>query len=75
MNAQRPEKVDELTCPAIGCTRHVAPSRLLCGPCWHQVPAPVQRRVWAAWRDLLDGFPGARDRYREARDDAIASLR
>lgn len=39
------------TCPGPGCTAQVAPDRLACARHWYQVPAPLRRAVWAAWKD------------------------
>jgi hypothetical protein len=38
-------------CPVRDCKRERQPLKLMCGPHWHQVPAPLQRAVSAAWRD------------------------
>jgi len=38
-------------CPVRDCKRERQPLKLMCGPHWHQVPAPLQRAVYAAWRD------------------------
>lgn len=36
-------------CPT--CPNHVHSSeRLMCGLCWRQVPAAIQRELYAAWR-------------------------
>lgn len=34
-----------------GCTSQVAGDKLMCGYCWRLVPKPLQRRVWAAYRE------------------------
>ena len=36
-------------CPA-GCGRMAALGNLLCRPCWHAVPPPLQADVWRTWR-------------------------
>ena len=37
-------------CPAGLCTEQVGPDMLMCPGCWYQVPKPVRRAVWTAWR-------------------------
>jgi hypothetical protein len=37
-------------CPRNGCTRTVDDARLMCGPCWRLVPAPLQLAVYTAYR-------------------------
>lgn len=63
-------------CPS-GCGRQVAPGKLLCLPCWREVPPHVQRevyRTWRAWRRSL-GDAEAFAAYCEATDAAIGSIR
>ena len=36
-------------CPGPGCTVQVSPGKLMCGPHWAEVPAPLQAEVYAAW--------------------------
>jgi hypothetical protein len=38
-------------CPT-GCGRKHINSVLMCGPCWDQVPAELQREVWTTRRQL-----------------------
>jgi hypothetical protein len=38
-------------CPAMGCTRAVSLSMLMCRPHWYMVPKPLRDAVWAAWAD------------------------
>ncbi len=38
-------------CHARGCTKPVKPEMLMCLKHWRMVPKPIQRRVWAAYRD------------------------
>jgi hypothetical protein len=37
-------------CPAPLCTEQVSTDVLMCPGCWYQVPKPVRRAVWIAWR-------------------------
>jgi hypothetical protein len=37
-------------CPAPACTEQIDPDMLMCPPHWYQVPKPVRRAVWIAWR-------------------------
>lgn len=68
-------------CP-VGCGRNVAAGKLLCGPCWAEVPTHLQRDVYRTWRKY-SAFRGitpserraARIAYQEARDAAIGSIR
>lgn len=39
-------------CPA-GCGRDIMSGHLLCGPCWHALPADLQRDVMRTWRRRL----------------------
>lgn len=63
-------------CPT-GCGRAVAPGKLMCAPCWREVPKELQREVYAAWRALSSGSTVGDpvERYRAARDAAIGSIR
>lgn len=38
------------TCPGPGCAKDVAPDMLMCPHHWYQVPRPLQKAVWAAWK-------------------------
>jgi hypothetical protein len=38
------------TCPGPRCDAEVGSSQLMCPACWYQVPKPVRRAVWIAWR-------------------------
>lgn len=71
---------DRMSCPA-GCGRSVAPGKLLCRPCWGEVPRDVQREVYRTWREYRDTpvhhavqLASARAAYREARDKAIGAV-
>ena len=37
-------------CPAPACTEQVDADMLMCPGCWYQVPGPIRRAVWIAWR-------------------------
>ena len=37
-------------CPAGLCTEQAGPDMLMCSGHWRQVPKPVRRAVWIAWR-------------------------
>lgn len=39
-------KVETRQCPARGCPRILATDMIMCGPCWRQVPAPIQGELW-----------------------------
>lgn len=71
-------------CP-VGCGRNVAPAKLLCLPCWREVPDLIKRRVLDTWKaytkslgNSLTHTPearkAARAAYQEARDEAIGSV-
>jgi len=51
--AGRPGKDAVMThrCPGPRCTHQVDDNMLMCGRHWRMVPAPLQRAVWAAWRN------------------------
>lgn len=36
-------------CPGPACEEQVAPGKLMCGPHWSEVPAPLRSEVYAAW--------------------------
>jgi len=36
-------------CPGPGCEEQIAVGKLMCGPHWDEVPAPLQAEVYAAW--------------------------
>lgn len=64
-------------CPA-GCGRTVAPGKLMCAPCWREVPPHLQREVYSTWRAFRRRQPGdtsALRAYGAARDAAIGSIR
>jgi hypothetical protein len=37
-------------CPGPDCAAQVDGTRLMCPGCWGQVPKPLRRAVWIAWR-------------------------
>jgi len=48
----------------------------MCGQCWREVPAHLQREVYAAWRAVCNDLSAeALRRHREAKDAAIGSIR
>lgn len=63
-------------CP-VGCGRTVAPGKLLCYLCWREVPAHLQRDVYATFRTWRSDV-GDADKftaYKAAADAAIGSIR
>lgn len=69
-------------CPS-GCGQSVSLGKLMCGPCWAEVPRRLQREVlstWAAHRKLMRGdrtleqVRASRALYESAKDAAIASI-
>jgi hypothetical protein len=67
-------------CPS-GCGRVQQPGKLLCLPCWREVPKELQDdvyRTWRAYRASARSDPTFLDKsraYRASRDAAIASIR
>ena len=62
-------------CPT-GCGRIRRHGHLMCAPCWHEVPAHLQRDVmttWKAWRKA-PGSTTAFRAYSEAHDNAIGAI-
>lgn len=77
------------TCPT-GCGRTPGSGKLMCAPCWSEVPRFLQREVLRTWRSYQAahrakkglGTPEdharireARTAYQEARDAAVGSIR
>ena len=63
-------------CPT-GCGRTRGPGKLMCSPCWAEVPRHLQRAVyatWRAWRRNL-GDAEAFQAYDQAQNDARAAIR
>jgi hypothetical protein len=61
-------------CPIEGCEREVPDKYLMCGAHWKMVSHATKERVWAAWADMLKGTKGARERYLDARAEAITEV-
>jgi hypothetical protein len=59
-------------CPGPGCAEQVEPDRLMCPTCWYQVPKPVRRAVWIAWRR---GAGAGTPAHRAAIRLAVAAVR
>ena len=67
-------------CYAPGCDWEVPTERLMCGPHWRRVPAPLRDAVSATWRARLKALhtPDYADAVRAheaAKSDAAAALR
>jgi hypothetical protein len=63
------------SCPT-GCGRPVARGKLMCAPCWSEVPKPLQTdvyRTWRAWRRQV-GSGELMHAYSAAVDAAVASI-
>jgi hypothetical protein len=59
-------------CPGPRCEARVDPSMLMCPACWRQIPKPVRRAVWIAWRrGAGEGTPA----HRAAIRLAVAAVR
>ena len=56
-------------CPAAACTEHVDPEILMCPQHWYQVPKPLRKAVWVAWRRGAGG-----PAHRAAMRAAIAAV-
>lgn len=62
-------------CPT-GCGRALPRGKVMCGPCWSEVPRHLQREVYAAWRAVCRDLSGENlRRHREAKNAAIGSIR
>lgn len=66
-------------CPIVGCPNGVHTRKLMCFSCWARVPFKLQMKVQSAWRNFQQASkPNMKlaclRAYREARDEAIASL-
>lgn len=72
---------DRDQCPT-GCGRTVQPGKLMCFPCWREVPPHLQREVYRTWRAYLkarhSGIPGsgaeAFEAYLAVREQAIGAI-
>lgn len=61
-------------CPT-GCGRNRKGEHLMCLKCWSRVPSTLKRDVNKTWRMATStGKPKAYEKYRVARDAAIASV-
>lgn len=58
------------TCHARGCDTNCPPKYLMCGRHWRQVPADIQRRVWATYQK--GAVPSGA--WHRAADEAIAAI-
>lgn len=62
------------TCP-VGCGRKLPAGKVMCAPCWREVPKDLQREVYAAWRAVCNELTGANLlRHRDAKKAAIWSV-
>jgi hypothetical protein len=62
-------------CPT-GCGRKCNTTVVvMCRVCWGQVPAPLQREVYAAWRARKAMDPDTWPRHEAAKEAAIESVR
>ena len=59
-------------CPGPLCDAQVGQSMLMCPGCWAQVPKPVRRAVWIAWRR---GAGAGAPAHRAAVRLAVAAVR
>lgn len=72
---------EQIDCPT-GCGRGVAGFGLLmCGTCWREVPADLQRQVYRTWAELRravrndrSNIAQARTSYESAKVAAIGSI-
>lgn len=62
-------------CPT-GCGRAQPEGKVMCAPCWREVPKPLQRDVYRTWRKWRRDFGDteAFTAYLEARDAAVGSI-
>lgn len=62
------------TCPS-GCGRAVSPGKLVCLPCWREIPRHLQREVYRTWRAYTkDSTDEAFAAYDAARDAALGAI-
>jgi hypothetical protein len=66
-------------CAALSCSRRIPTHLLMCIDHWRMVPAPLQRRVLAAWQAMrntanVEVYNAAHSTYLQARDEAIAAV-
>lgn len=63
-----------ITCPT-GCGRTHSIDKVMCGPCWREVPEHLKREVYAAWRAVRrEPSDENVNRHRAAKDAAIGSV-
>lgn len=62
------------TCLAIGCTRKVLDKYIMCMGDWSKVPPKIQDEVYAAWRKVKAGQPGAAAEHRAAIKKAVQAV-
>jgi hypothetical protein len=43
--------MSEHECPKTGCVKQIDYTMLMCARHWYQVPAPLRKAVWRAWRN------------------------
>lgn len=63
-------------CP-VGCGRQVPRGKLLCAPCWGELPSHLRRdvyRTWRAWSNDIGNVEKARA-YGVAKRAAIGAIR
>ena len=65
-------------CAIPGCSVQIMDGKLMCYSHWQLVPGHLQRQVNDTWRNTTRGKPEdrlqARNKYRTARDQAIAAV-
>ena len=61
------------TCPAVGCTKRMPSTMLMCGKHWRLVPVPIQRRIWRSYRKGPTAHT-ATDDYMRAVADAVKAV-
>lgn len=61
-------------CPS-GCGRALPAGKVMCSPCWREVPKHLQTEVYAAWRAVCNE-PNRENilRHREAKEAAIGAV-
>jgi hypothetical protein len=71
----------EAKCPS-GCGRKVSTGKLMCGPCWREVPKDIQVDVYRTWRAYrraaengADDFDVRGQEYADARNAALGCIR
>lgn len=67
-------RADVHKCAAEGCDFQTPRHLLMCNPHWKLVPAPLQRQVWAKFRNLRQGIEAVKA-YRLAVDLAVKAVK